>query len=160
MNTNRIATERRNFIALATAVALLPLSLSSHAQQPSHATILGSWRAIDSGKPYAVIEFIKAGDSISGIVREQLSSSNSGVTVCSPQCPPDKRGQPVVGLECIWGLRSNADPLYFEGGQVLLPEDGAQFQCRISVLPDGRNLRVRLFVGTPIFGSTEIWQRV
>lgn len=158
MNMNQTFTQRRNFLAGASALALLPWSMQSLAQLSDRPSILGSWRAIDGDTPYAVIEFKQVEDSISGFLREQLSSPK--VLVCSTKCPPSKRGQPVTGLECIWGLKSNADPLYFEGGQVLLPDDGSQFQCRVTVLPSGNSLRVRLFVGTPIFGSTEIWQRV
>ncbi|MFO1157420.1 MAG: DUF2147 domain-containing protein [Reyranellaceae bacterium] len=69
------------------------------------------------------------------------------------------RGRKVIGMPLIWGFRKTADPNVFEDGKIYNGENGKTYDANISLQPDGK-LRLRGFVGTPMFGETQVWTRV
>ena len=44
-------------------------------------------------------------------------------------------------------------------GTVLDPEEGRVYSCVLTILPGGKQLRLRGFVGIEVFGREEIWIR-
>ena len=52
-----------------------------------------------------------------------------------------------------------ADGNAFEDGQIYNGENGKTYNANIGLQPDG-TLRLRGYVGTPMFGETQIWTRV
>jgi uncharacterized protein (DUF2147 family) len=69
------------------------------------------------------------------------------------------RARKVIGMPLIWGFKKTADPNAFEDGRVYNGENGKIYNANISLQPDGK-LRLRGFVGSPIFGETQLWTRV
>jgi uncharacterized protein (DUF2147 family) len=47
----------------------------------------------------------------------------------------------------------------FEDGHIYNGENGKTYNANISLQPDGK-LRLRGYVGTPMFGETQLWTRV
>jgi len=72
---------------------------------------------------------------------------------------PALRTRKVIGMPLIWGFKQAAQPNTYEDGKVYNGEDGKTYSANISLQPDGR-LRLRGFVGTPMFGKTQFWTRV
>ncbi len=72
---------------------------------------------------------------------------------------PALRGRKVIGMPLIWGFKATSDPNTFDGGQIYNGENGKIYNANISLQPDGK-LRLRGYVGTPMFGETQIWTRV
>ena len=72
---------------------------------------------------------------------------------------PALRTRKVIGMPLIWGFKKTADPNAFEDGHVYNGENGKIYNANISLQPDGK-LRLRGYVGTPMFGETQIWTRV
>lgn len=72
---------------------------------------------------------------------------------------PAQRGRKVIGMPLIWGFKKTSDPNAFEDGKIYNGENGKTYDANISLLPDGK-LRLRGFVGTPMFGETQVWTRV
>ena len=72
---------------------------------------------------------------------------------------PALRTRKVIGMPLIWGFKQAAQPNTFEDGKVYNGEDGKTYSANISLQSDGK-LRLRGFVGTPMFGKTQLWTRV
>lgn len=72
---------------------------------------------------------------------------------------PALRGRKVIGMPLIWGFKPTSDPNSFEGGQIYNGENGKIYTANISLQPDGK-LKLRGYVGTPMFGETQLWTRV
>jgi uncharacterized protein (DUF2147 family) len=69
------------------------------------------------------------------------------------------RGRKVIGMPLIWGFKKSSDPNAFEDGHIYNGEDGKTYSANISLQPDD-TLRLRGFVGSPMFGQTQVWTRV
>ena len=72
---------------------------------------------------------------------------------------PNLRSRKVIGMPLIWGFKKTADPKVFEDGHIYNGENGKVYSANISLQPDG-TLRLRGYVGSPMFGETQIWTRV
>jgi uncharacterized protein (DUF2147 family) len=72
---------------------------------------------------------------------------------------PKLRSRKVIGMPLIWGFKKTADPNVFEDGHIYNGENGKTYNANISLQPDG-TLRLRGYVGSPMFGETQIWTRV
>jgi len=72
---------------------------------------------------------------------------------------PALRGRKILGMVFLYDFKPTSDPDAFEDGSVYNAEDGKTYRASIALQPDGR-LRLRGYVGIPLFGRSEIWTRV
>lgn len=72
---------------------------------------------------------------------------------------PKLRDRKVIGMALIWGFKKTSDPNVFESGQIYNGENGKMYNANISLEADGR-LKLRGYVGTPMFGETQYWTRI
>lgn len=145
---------RRGLLALTLAGA----SLTAVAQSASPA---GLWRTIDdsNGKPRAEIRITVADGTAEGRVVRSLVAGENPDARCD-KCSDARKGQPIVGMAILTGLRPDADDLRrWSGGEILDPDSGTVYRARIELSPDGRVMQVRGFVGIALFGRTQVWQR-
>jgi uncharacterized protein (DUF2147 family) len=146
------------------AALLGMLASTASAQQGS---VTGTWLTA-SGK--AQVRIAPCPDPKSGAICGTIVGLNnpSGPdgTVVLPDAATDwrngdpaLRGRKVLGMPLIWGFKKTADPDTFKDGQIYNGENGKIYNANISLQPDGR-LRVRGYVGSPMFGETQLWTRV
>lgn len=72
---------------------------------------------------------------------------------------PKLRIRKVIGMPLIWGFKKASEPNSFENGQIYNGENGKIYSANISLQSDD-TLRLRGYVGSPMFGETQIWTRV
>lgn len=72
---------------------------------------------------------------------------------------PKLRARKVLGMPLIWGFKKTADANVFESGQIYNGENGKIYSANINLEADGR-LKLRGYVGSPMFGETQYWTRV
>jgi uncharacterized protein (DUF2147 family) len=109
------------------------------------ATVAGQWLTEDGE---GVIEIGPCGGVLCGRIVGMAEFGPGG------SMPKDIQGRPQCGLAIIRGLRESEPGLW--SGTITNPEDGRTYDARLSVDAAGR-LRVRGFLGNPLFGATQIW---
>jgi uncharacterized protein (DUF2147 family) len=70
-----------------------------------------------------------------------------------------RRGRPILGLPLLSGFEKTDDPKVWGDGKIYNPEDGEVYSCTMELLSDGV-LEVLGYIGIPLFGKTQEWQRV
>jgi uncharacterized protein (DUF2147 family) len=122
---------------------------------------LGAWLA---GPAWAADARLPTGlwltEDRGGIVRvEPCGGALCGVIVGLSDFPPsgvklDVHGRSQCHLTLLAGLRLQDDGRWH--GTVTNPEDGRTYSAEVWVPADGI-LRLRGYVGLPLFGSTQLW---
>ncbi len=121
------------------------------------ASPVGLWQTIDdeTGKPKALVEIKNNDGVLSGRIVRLLNPSKPNPT-CD-KCSGDKKGQPITGMEILWGLKK--DGADWSGGQILDPQKGKVYGAKLKPSEDGKSLSVRGFMGVSLLGRTQTWHR-
>jgi uncharacterized protein (DUF2147 family) len=121
-------------------------------------TPLGLWRSVDdkTGEAKAEIRITETGGVLTGRIEKLLKSAKPN-PVCE-QCTDERRNQPIQGLEIIRGVRKAQGKEVWDGGKVLDPENGKEYNARLTPIEGGQKLEMRGSFGP--FGRTQTWVRV
>lgn len=130
-------------------VLSLPLCLSAQN------SVFGVWKAIDDtdGEATSYIEIYDQNGKLHGKIIKLLREEED--IVCG-RCKGEKKDKPVLGMEIIWDMEQKG--AVWKGGNILDPEAGKDYKCRITLEND--ILQVRGYIGMPALGRTQQWQRV
>ena len=123
-------------------------------------TAVGLWERVDeAGAPAAWFRIADCNGEYQGKMVKIFPTpgKNPSEWRCTA-CEGNQRNAPVIGLTFIKGMRRNG--LAYEGGSILDPRTGSVYGARMDISPDGNELRVRGFLGIPLFGHTEVWKRL
>ena len=121
---------------------------------------VGLWKNIDdeSKKPKALIRVSEKDGVISGRIEKILTEKTDAV--CD-KCTDSRKDKPVQGMTIVEGIRRNAEQAdLFDGGHILDPNNGKVYRSQMKLLEGGRKLELRGFVGTPLFGRSQVWRRI
>lgn len=137
-------------------LALQFLSLAAFADGKP---VTGRWKTIDdeTGKPKSIVELYFEGDTLKGRIAELLNPEEPD-PVCK-ECPGDKKGKPIKGLEIMWDLKESDKGVEWSGGEILDPKKGKVYRCRVRLKDDGEKLEVRGFIGFALIGRSQTWLR-
>ena len=144
---------RFSFIKLFLLGILILVSHGANAQ-----SILGEWKTIDdiSGNPKSILEVFEKGGRIYGKVQKILEKGKENAKCI--KCEGDLKNKPVVGMLIIDGLKDESKNEY-SGGEILDPENGRKYRCKIWLDPKNPNeLKVRGYIA--FFYRTQTWLRV
>lgn len=132
-------------------IAFILLSTISFSQSP-----LGIWKNIDDedGEEKSHIEIYEVDGLLFGKVVKLLPKAT--ITHCN-KCKGSRKGLSLINMIILNGLEKNGDK--WSGGKILDPGKGKEYHCQIS-LKDANTLKVRGYIGKPIFGRTQYWYRV
>lgn len=138
--------------ALGLAVAHL-----SYAQAPSP---VGLWETVSDrlGKPDGRVRIVEVEGELRGTVVQVYSPPNERPDPVCEKCEGALKNQPVVGMTILTGVRRKPDG--YSSGQILDPDDGKTYRCRLELIDGGRKLAVRGYLGIPLFGRTQTWTRL
>jgi uncharacterized protein (DUF2147 family) len=120
----------------------------------------GLWQEYDddTGKPEAIIRIDKVGDIYEGTIERLLLKINSNTPQRCTKCEGELHNRPLLGLRILSGL-NRKDTLFFEGGQIIDPDDGRIYRCEIKIL-DANSIKVTGYLGFHWLGESEIWRRL
>ena len=133
------------------AIAVLFFSLNLSAQSP-----IGVWKSVDDndGRAKSHIRIYEEGGKLFGKVIELLPAAT--ITHCN-KCSGEAKGKSLIDMIILRDLKESDKK--WEGGQILDPAKGKEYSCQIS-LSDSDTLKVRCYIGSPLFGRTQYWYRV
>ena len=137
-------------------VGLSAMGLSAFAQ----ISPVGAWHTVDdkTGEARAEIHIVDHAGVLSGRIVKTLRSDPNAKKTCD-DCKDDRKGQAIVGMEIIRGLKQEgSDNLWAGGGKILDPENGKEYTVRMTPLEGGKKLQVRGYIG-PLY-RTQVWLRV
>ncbi len=121
----------------------------------ANAQVVGRWKTIDdaTGEPKAIVEiFERQGRYYGKVLKTFPKPGKPADPVCDKCDPADPRyKQKIIGMEILRDLRKNG--VYFEEGNILDPENGKVYRCKI--WREGNELKVRGYWGP--FWRTQTW---
>lgn len=119
-------------------------------------TAVGTWKTIDDedGKVKSHVIITEVDGELVGSVSKLIDPERE---ICI-SCKGDKKDQPIVGMEILWGLTADGDGAW-AGGKILDPKSGKTYKCRMEIQKDDE-LKVRGFIGFSLLGRTQTWYRV
>ena len=128
-------------------------ALAADARSP-----LGLWQTVDdkTGQPRAEVRVYAMGDELYGRIEKSYTPGAEKRTCV--KCKDDRKNQPILGLLIIRKLHRDGD--VWLGGDILDPESGSVYRCRIEVGADDRQLNVRGYIGFALLGRTQTWKRL
>src|SRR3982751_5901871 len=135
---------------------LVSLSCPAAAQ---HATPAGLWRTYSdrTGQADGLVRIVEANGAFEGTVQKVFSPPAPRPNPLCEECSGELKDKPIVGMKILRGLRRDGEE--YSGGEILDPDEGRAYRCRVRVIDNGRKLEVRGYVGFALFGRTQVWDR-
>jgi uncharacterized protein (DUF2147 family) len=143
------------FVLCSTALACL-FAFAVRASDPG-ASPVGRWKTVDdkTGKPRSIVRIYEDQGLLFGQVESSLNPQTAGRR-CD-KCTDERKGQPVVGMVIVRKLKKNGAE--FSGGDILDPDTGSIYKCKIRVIDGGNKLQVRGYMGISVLGRSQTWMR-
>jgi len=123
------------------------------------ASPVGLWKNIDdvSGKPKALIRISEEKGELRGQIEKLFPAPGEDPNPKCTACSGAKKDQPVIGMVFMSGLKKNGDE--YTDGEILDPDNGKVYRSKVSLADGGKKLKVRGYVGVPMFGRSQVWVR-
>lgn len=140
----------------AVLVTVLSALVPASAQEASP---VGLWKNIDdvSGKPKALIRISEEKGELRGQIEKLFPAPGEDPNPKCTACSGVKKDQPVIGMVFMSGLKKNGDE--YTDGEILDPDNGKVYRSKVSLAEGGKKLKVRGYVGVPMFGRSQVWVR-
>jgi uncharacterized protein (DUF2147 family) len=155
-------TQRARAIALRTAkhAALAGVLLASAVTAMAQAdSPIGTWQTIDdsTGQPKALVQIAQdSSGSLSGKVIKGLGANDKPDRRCT-ECTDARKDQLILGMTIINDMKKDGDG--WDQGQILDPENGKVYKCKMHLEDGGNKLVVRGYIGVSLLGRSQTWIR-
>jgi uncharacterized protein (DUF2147 family) len=132
----------------------------------SSQTIVGTWKSVDdqTGQDKSLVKIYKAKNGMyyGKITKLLFKPEGAPSNPTCVKCPKNdyRHKKPIKGLVILSKLKASKDLKSADSGKVLNPETGNIYNCKITLIDNGRKLKMRGYIGIPAMGRTQIWSRV
>ena len=118
----------------------------------------GLWKSIDdkTGKPRSLIRISEDNGVFSGVVEKGLLEGDTGERVCD-KCTDERKDQKIIGMTIIKNIKQKDGN--YAGGEILDPDNGKVYKCKMKLDETGNKLEVRGFIGFSLLGRSQTWMR-
>lgn len=119
-------------------------------------SVTGIWKTIDdkSGEPKSHVKIYEEEGKLYGKVVKLLPAAVGDTCF---NCPGDKKGKPIKGMQIMWDLKKYDDQ--WNDGEILDPKSGKIYSCKLWLESEDR-LTVRGYIGISLIGRSQTWHRV
>jgi uncharacterized protein (DUF2147 family) len=148
----------RAFISIALlSLVYLAANPPAAANAAESASPVGAWRTFDdkTGKARAIVRIYEQDGKLFGRI-EQSFTPGSEHRVCVP-CTDERRNQPIIGLLIIRNIKQDGNE--YSGGDILDPESGSVYRCKMHLEQSGARLILRGYIGFSLLGRSQTWER-
>ena len=138
-------------------IALGLTLISAHAAATDNP--IGLWRTIDdkSGKEKSLVRVSEDNVQLQITVEKLFREPGEEPNPLCDKCPGEKKNKPVIGMQIGSGLKKDGD--VWSGGEILDPQNGKTYKCKVWLEDKGKKLNVRGFIGVSVLGRTQVWVR-
>ncbi len=133
---------------------MLLFLFSVHGWAADSSFITGRWITYDdnSGEKRSIVTISEQAGQLFARISEVFFQPGDETTCVN--CTGEKQNQEIVGLEIFHGL--TFDGRVWQGGTILDPENGREYDCELRL--DGKTLNVRGYVF--FFFRTQQWKKM
>jgi uncharacterized protein (DUF2147 family) len=117
----------------------------------------GLWRTIDdkTHKTRGLIRIFEKNGAIFGKIEASFDPAEAK-EVCD-KCDGDRKNKPVIGLLVLRDMKKRGSE--YSGGDILDPDTGSIYKCKMSLEDGGQKLTVRGYLAMPLLGRSQTWIR-
>jgi uncharacterized protein (DUF2147 family) len=158
LHRRALKRETGSMARLIGAVALAcGLAWSAAASVADDTSPAGLWRTIDdrTGQPRSLVRIYEEGGRFFGRIEKGLNPQQEALT-CA-KCTDERRDKPLLGMVILRNLKAEGGA--YVDGDVLDPDNGTVYRCKLKLEEGGRKLVLRGFVGVAMFGRSQTWER-
>jgi len=139
------------------AITLLMITAPHRASAEDLNSPVGLWKTIDdnTGKPRGLVRIFEQDGKLFGRLEKSFKPGSENER-CE-KCTDARKNQPIFGLLIIRDMVRAEDD--YRGGDILDPENGSVYRCKLKLDDGGKKLRVRGFIGFSLIGRTQVWER-
>jgi uncharacterized protein (DUF2147 family) len=136
------------------AIAVFPAGISFAADLSSP---IGEWKTFDdkTGKARAIVRIYEQDGRLFGKIERSMTPGAES-RVCA-MCTDERKDQPMLGLVIIRNMKRTDEG--YAGGDILDPDNGSVYRCKLHLDEGGAKLVVRGYIGISLLGRTQIWER-
>ncbi len=140
-----------------TALFMLVLLVAVPTIAAESGSPIGVWKTFDdkTGDARALVRIYQQDGKLFGRILQSFKPG-SETRVCVP-CTDERKNQPIVGLLIIRNMQPDGSE--FSGGDILDPESGTVYRCKMHLEAAGARLVVRGYIGLAFIGRSQTWQR-
>jgi uncharacterized protein (DUF2147 family) len=120
---------------------------------------VGVWQTIDDSthQPKALVQISQDSDgNLSGKVIKGLGQNDQPDRRCT-NCTDDRKDQLILGMTIIKDMKQKGSE--WDDGNILDPENGKVYRCKMHLEDNGQKLEVRGYIGISLLGRTQTWVR-
>ncbi len=120
---------------------------------------VGLWRTVDdkSGKERSLVRVSETNGQLQITIEKLFREPGEETNPLCDKCPGEKKNKPVTGMQIGSGLKKAGE--VWSGGEILDPENGKTYKCKVWLEDKGNKLHVRGFIGVSLLGRTQVWVR-
>ena len=135
-----------------------PLALFAAVNVLAAPSPAGTWKTIDdeTHRPRALVRIEERDGVLSGRIVHLFREPGEDPDPLCEDCPGERHNQPVLGMTILWNFHRHGDA--WEGGEVLDPEEGRIYRANLH-LRDDAHLDVHGYIGVPLLGRSQVWER-
>jgi uncharacterized protein (DUF2147 family) len=117
----------------------------------------GLWRTIDdkTHKTRGLVRIFEKDGALFGRIEASFDPKEAK-EVCG-KCEGDRKNKPVIGLVVMRDMKKRGSE--YSGGDILDPDTGSLYRCRMTLEDGGQKLTVRGYLGVALLGRSQTWIR-